>query len=311
LNNLENSTLTAIAGLKVGHWADVEAQTGCTVILCPEEGCVASADVRGASPGTRETSLLEPEKTVERIHGLVLSGGSTYGLDAASGVMRYLEERGQGFPTPFGPVPIVPAAVIYDLGAGRADVRPDREAGYRAALAASATPVASGRLGAGAGALCGKYLGQAKAQPSGLGNALIQVGGAKVAALAVVNPRGDVVDPQNGEVVAGAMLEDGLRPAPEEVLEAFNTTLVAVATDAPLHKAQCKALAMSAHAGIARVIRPSHTVYDGDASFVLSTGTGPETSLAALSVAAQEVVAAAIVAAALAAKPMSPSEFRR
>ncbi|MDQ3396714.1 MAG: P1 family peptidase [Deinococcota bacterium] len=294
-----NHTLTAVEGIEVGHWTDGEAQTGCTVILFAGEGCVASADVRGAAPGSRETALLEPEKTVERVQALLLSGGSAFGLGAADGVMRYLEEQGRGFATPFGRVPIVPAAVIFDLGAGRADVRPDGPAGYLAAREASPAPVASGRVGAGTGALCGKYLGHDKAQPGGLGNALLEVAGARVAALAVVNPLGDIVDPETGTVLAGAVLADGSRPPFEMMLAsvggAANTTLIAAITDAPLTKAQCKALAGSAHAGVARVTRPSHTAFDGDTAFMVSTARGPEVPPLALSIAVQEVVAAAIL----------------
>ncbi|MDQ3460365.1 MAG: P1 family peptidase [Deinococcota bacterium] len=299
-----NPSLTAIEGLEVGHWTDSAAQTGCTVILCPEEGCVASGDVRGAAPGGRETALLEPEKTVERIHALVFSGGSAFGLAAATGVMRYLEERGVGFETAYGRVPIVPAAVIYDLNMGSARVRPDEAAGYYAARQATAEPVASGRLGAGAGASCGKLFGFEYAQPSGLGSSAVEVGGATLAALAVVNPAGDIVDLE-GEVVAGAAGPDGSRPKggsmtgnmTGSVIPIGNTTLLAIATDAPLSKAQCKALASSAHAGIARVTRPSHTVGDGDTSFVLSTGRGAAAPLMLLSIAVQEVVAAAILRA--------------
>lgn len=296
-------TLTAVSGLEVGHWHDLEARTGCTVILCPGEGCVASADVRGGAPGTQETALLEPEKTVERVHAVTLSGGSAFGLAATTGVMRYLEERGRGFSTPFGVVPIVPAAVIYDLGVGDASVRPDAEAGYRACEVASSAPVLPGRVGVGAGATCGKYLGFRRAQASGLGSAAVTVAGATVAALSVANPVGDIVDPAIGTVVAGVVGET--RPYLERFLQASsatlagsNTTLVVVATDAPVTKAEAKALAGSAHVGIARVTRPSHTVLDGDTTFCLSTGTGPRPPLMLLSVAVQEVVAEAILAGA-------------
>ena len=193
-------TLTAVSGIRVGHWQDVTAQTGCTVVLCPKPGCVASGDVRGGAPGTRETALLEPEKKVQQVQAVLLTGGSAFGLGAADGVMRYLAERGQGFPTPFGAVPIVPAAALYDLSRGNPNVRPDAEAGYQACEAATADPVTQGRVGAGTGSSCGKYLGFERAQVSGLGSASVEVGGAVIAALAVANPVGDIVDPDTGQV---------------------------------------------------------------------------------------------------------------
>lgn len=298
-------TLTAVSGLEAGHWHDLGARTGCTVVLCPDDGCVASVDVRGGAPGTRETALLEPEKTVGRAHALLLTGGSAFGLEAATGVMRWLAERRRGFATPFAVVPIVPAAVIYDLGVGDPARWPEAASGYAACSAANAAPVAQGRVGAGAGATCGKYLGFAKAQPSGLGGAAVSVGGATVAALSVANPVGDLVDPASGELVAGVVGEMGsylerferaarLDSAGGSVAGA-NTTLVVVATDAPLTKAEAKVLAQSAHVGVARVTRPSHTVADGDTAFALSTGAGPTVPLMLLSVAAQEVVAEAIL----------------
>lgn len=299
-----NDTLTAVTGLEVGHWTHQEAATGCTVVLCPPEGCVASASVRGGAPGTREVALLEPEKALERIHAILLAGGSAFGLAAADGVMRCLETRGIGFETPFAKVPIVPAAIVFDLAVGRSDIRPDAQAGYLACEAASTAPVALGRVGAGAGATVGKYLGFAYAEWGGVGSALRRVEGAKLAALVVVNPVGDIVDPATGEVVAGARRADGSRPREAEVTDLFaaphgtNTTLVVVATDAPLAKAACKALAESAHVGIARATRPSHTPLDGDTAFALSTARGPEVAPLALAVAAQAVVAEAIMVAA-------------
>ena len=304
-------SLTAVTGLRVGHWTNLDAATGCTVALCPPEGCVASGSVRGSAPGSRETALLSPEKSVERVHALLLAGGSAFGLAAAQGVVEWLEARGIGLQTPFARVPIVPAAVIYDLGVGDPKVRPGPAEGRYAAEHASSEPVESGRVGAGTGATCGKYAGFDKAQFSGLGNAVREVRGVTLAALAVVNPVGDIVDPQTGGVVAGAREPDGTRPV-GEMLEFFassqqtsgtNTTLVVVATDAPLTKTQAKVLADSAHVGIARVTYPSHTLHDGDTSFALSTGTGPEVPLMLLTVAVQEVVAAAILDAVRAANP--------
>ncbi|NBC95359.1 MAG: peptidase S58 family protein, partial [Deinococcus-Thermus bacterium] len=175
--NDTNDTLTAVAGVRVGHWSDRAAATGCTVVLAPEEGAPASGLVLGAAPGGRETDLLAPEKTVPAVHGVLLTGGSAFGLDAAGGVMRWLEARGVGFATPFARVPIVPAAVLYDLGVGRADVRPDAAAGAAAADAAHAGPVEMGRIGVGAGATVGKVRGPDRAVPSGVGSAAMRVGG--------------------------------------------------------------------------------------------------------------------------------------
>ena len=280
-------------------------------MLCPEPGCTASGEVRGSAPGTRETALLEPEKTVQQVQAVLLTGGSAFGLGAADGVMRYLEERGQGFATPFGAVPIVPAAALYDLSRGDPTVRPDAEAGYRACEAATTEPVQQGRVGVGTGSNCGKYLGFERAQVSGLGSASVQVGGAVVAALAAANPVGDIVDPNTGQVIAGVKSETGsylgrFTQAPFNTVDTdiagSNTTLVVVATDAPISKAEAKALAGSAHVGIARVTRPSHTVSDGDTTFCLSTGTGPQVPLMLLSVAVQEVVAEAILSGVKAAQ---------
>ena len=302
-------TLTAVLGIRVGHWQNAAAQTGCTVVLCPEPGCVASGDVRGSAPGTREAALLAPEKTVQQVQAVLLTGGSAFGLSAATGVMRYLEAHKRGFATPFGAVPIVPAAALFDLSRGDPSVRPDAEAGYRACQAATTDPVQQGRIGAGAGASCGKYLGFERAQASGLGSASVEVGGAVVAALAVANPVGDIVDPDTGQVVAGIKDETGtylgrFTRAPFDAAgsNTSNTTLVVVATDAPIDKAEAKALAGSAHVGIGRVTRPSHTVSDGDTTFCLSTGTGPRVPLMLLSVAVQEVVAAAILSGVRAAQ---------
>ncbi len=289
-----NETLTAVPGLAVGHWTDPKAATGCTVALCPPGGCVASGCVLGGAPGTRETALLAPEKTVQRVHAVVLAGGSAFGLDAASGVARWLAEQGRGLETRHARIPIVPAAVIYDLGTGRADVRPDAAAGYAAAQAATSDPVASGRVGVGTGATVGKYAGFDKAAPSGLGSAALGLGGATVAALAVSNAVGDLFDPDTGKRVAGSSASKSFLDA-DVGLNGTNTTLVVVATDALLTKAQAYTLSQSAHVGVARVTRPSHTPSDGDTAFVLSTAAGPEVPLFTLAAAVQEVVAAALL----------------
>ncbi len=305
---MPNNTLTAIHGLTIGHYTNHLGQTGCTVILCPPDGCVASGSALGSAPGVRELTLLEPSKTVEKIHAIALCGGSAFGLDAVGGVMRWLEQQDIGLATPFGKVPIVPAAVIYDLSQGDAKARPDAEAGYFAASCASSAPVEMGLVGAARGSSTGKYLGYEYASKGGLGSAVKKVGGATVAALAVCNAFGDVFDLQ-GQLVAGATkrvpdLANALIPdlddpnvygATATNTAGTNTTLVVVATDAPLTKTQAHALSQSAHIGIARVTRPSHTIYDGDTTFVLSTGDGPSVPQLALSVAVQEVVAEAIL----------------
>ncbi|MFQ5576199.1 MAG: P1 family peptidase [Anaerolineae bacterium] len=278
-----NNTLTAVKGLQVGHYTDADAVTGCTVILCPE-GAVAGVDVRGSAPGTRETDLLNPINMVPGVHAVLLTGGSAYGLDAAGGVMRRLEERGIGFNVGVGVVPIVPAAVLFDLAVGRADVRPGPAEGYAACDAASTAPVAEGNVGAGTGATVGKLFGPGLATKSGLGSAARQIhGGITVGALAAVNAFGDVVDPATGRIIAGARLPDGsgyagtlarMHGDPGGTLFAFgqNTTLAVVATDAALTKPAAAKIAQMAHDGLAQTIRPVHTMFDGDTVFALGTG---------------------------------------
>jgi L-aminopeptidase/D-esterase-like protein len=267
-------------GVRVGHWSDRRAATGCTVILAPPEGAVAACDIRGGAPGTRETDLLDAGRLVQRVHAIVLSGGSAFGLDAATGVMRYLEQQGVGFPTRSGPVPIVAGAVIFDLGLGRSDVRPDAEAGYQAARAASARRFSQGTAGAGTGATVAKLAGS-RAVKGGLGSAAERLaGGLVIGALAVVNAVGEIVDPASGRVVAGGTrdnhpfdLLEYLRTRPRRQPEpGSNTTLAVLATNAALSHSQAHRLAAMAHAGLARTIRPSHTPADGDSVFVLSVG---------------------------------------
>lgn len=303
--------LTAVPGITVGHHVLDERPTGCTVVLAGE-GAVTGVDVRGGAPGTRETALLDPVNSVAVAHAVVLSGGSAFGLDTASGVMRYLAERDVGYPTRAGKVPIVPAAILYDLGiGGPPDVRPDAEAGYRAAAAASDSPVTEGSVGAGAGATVGKILGIERAMKGGLGTASIAVGGLVVAALVAVNSVGDVVDPATGAVVAGVRTEDGgladarvlLRRAPVPprtvgVATAENTTLGVVATNARLSKAEVSKVARVAHNGIARAVSPAHTPYDGDTLFALATGSLAErVELLQVAALAADVVAEAILRA--------------
>jgi L-aminopeptidase/D-esterase-like protein len=271
------------------------ARTGCTVVLCEVGGAVAGVEVRGAAPGTRETDLLDPGNLVERVHAIVLTGGSVFGLDSACGVVRYLEERGAGFDTGIARVPIVPAAVIYDLAVGDPRVRPDSQMGYEACVRASGDAVEEGSVGAGAGAMVGKILGARMASAGGVGTASMRLStGATVGVLAVVNSFGDIVDPTSGRILAGARSPGGRgwldtsraiergpavrgdgkasywKSHPFSALE--NTTLAVVATDAALTKAQARKVASMAHDGLARAIRPIHTMFDGDTIFALSTG---------------------------------------
>ena len=261
--------LTDVPGLRVGHFTDSRRPTGCTVVLA-EDGAVCGVDVRGGAPGTRETDLLDPVNSVQQVHAVVLSGGSAFGLDTAAGVMRYLEEKGVGFPVSVGKVPIVPAAILYDLGIGDWTIRPDAKAGYEAARAASAGPVAEGSVGAGAGATVGKLFGASRAMKGGIGTASVRLpSGAVVAALVVVNANGDVVDPASGRVVAGVRTDDGkgllgavdallagVRPGPP--LRAENTSIGVVGTNVALTKAEATKVAQMAHDGLARTIHPAH-----------------------------------------------------
>jgi L-aminopeptidase/D-esterase-like protein len=306
----EGGGLTSVAGVKVGHFTDSRRPTGCTVVLV-EDGAVCGVDVRGGAPGTRETDLLRPENTVERVHAVVLAGGSAFGLDAASGVVAFLEERRVGFALGPARVPIVPAAVLFDLALGDWTIRPDAATGYAAAKAAASAAVAEGNVGAGAGATVGKLRGLERAMKAGLGTASITLpGGPVVAALVAVNAFGDVVDPASGRVVAGFRREDGR--GIEGTLEALmggavslgrgeNTVIGVVATTAGLAKAQAQKVAQMAHDGLARCIRPSHTPWDGDTLFALSTGDLHADTLL-VGAAAAEVVARAVLRAAQTAR---------
>jgi L-aminopeptidase/D-esterase-like protein len=307
--------LTDVEGLKVGHFTDQRRPTGCTVVLC-EQGAVAGVDVRGGAPGTRETDLLNPVNIVQQIHGLVLSGGSSFGLDTASGVMRYLDEKKIGYP--MGGeirVPIVPAAIIYDLPVGDWKIRPDAEAGYKASVAASAEKVEEGNVGAGAGATIGKLFGPKWAMKGGLGTASLRVGktGVVVAALVVVNAVGDVYDRRTGSIIAGARAEDGkgYRNTIAQIREGYaviaqpgkNTTIGVVATNAKLSKDQATKVAQMAHDGYARAINPVHTPYDGDTIFALATGTfSGEVETLAMGALAAEAMSEAIARAVRQAK---------
>jgi L-aminopeptidase/D-esterase-like protein len=304
-----NGALTDIAGLAVGHFTHAERATGCTVVLSPQ-GAVCGVDVRGGAPGTRETDLLRPANTVDRVHAILLTGGSAFGLDAAGGVMRWLEARGHGYEVGKVRVPIVPAAVIFDLWHGNTALRPDAAAGHHACDAASTQPPAQGSVGAGAGATVGKLFGIERAMAGGVGTASLSVAGVTVAALMVVNATGDVVDPSDGTLIAGARksatslhllrsTEALLRgELPERLRAGGATTIGVVATDARLDKAQCTQLASMAHDGLARTLLPAHTPFDGDTLFALATGTNTlAPSPALLGALAAEATARAVLSA--------------
>ena len=267
--------ITDIPGIRVGHDTNLEAATGCTVILC-DTPAVGGVDVRGGAPATRETDLLRPMNLVEEVNAVVLTGGSAFGLDAASGVMRYLEERSIGYDTGIARVPIVPAAAIFDLALGSASVRPDAAAGYRACEQATADAVTQGNAGAGTGATVGKIAGPSFMMKGGLGSASTQLSdGTLVGALVVVNALGDVIDPQTRQVVAGTR-----HPSGQGFLATNpfgNTTIAVVATNASLTKAQVNKVAQMAHDGIAQAIRPAHTMFDGDTIFALALGPQSQT----------------------------------
>ena len=313
IKNSSAGAITQVAGIEVGHFTDPRRPTGCTVIVT-RNGAVGGVDVRGAAPGTRETDLLHPSNLVDRVHAVLLAGGSAWGLDAASGVMQWLEEHQIGLAVGYGLVPIVPAAVLFDLPVGDSRIRPDARAGYAACMAASPAAPAEGNVGAGAGALVGKIFGMHRAMKGGIGSASITVDGITVGAIVACNALGDVVDPATGQIIAGARTADGAHlldsrraimagVAPQPVLAGTNTTIGVVATDAVLTKAQAHRLAQVAHDGLARAINPVHTLSDGDTMFALGTGAAGKTAgMMLLCTLAAEVTARAIVRAVLAAK---------
>jgi L-aminopeptidase/D-esterase-like protein len=267
-------TLRDVPGLRVGHATDPVGMTGCTVVLA-DGGAVAGVDVRGSAPGTRETDLLRPTALVERIHALCLAGGSAFGLAAADGVMRYLAERGIGFDTGIRPVPIVPAAILFDLGVGSPDAVPGPDDGYAACVAAeSAAGPLEGRVGAGTGATVGKLAGVDRSSPGGIGSAGTRLAdGSMLAALVANNAIGNVLA-RDGTILAGVRGEGGGFVDPSAAPRG-NTVLVVVATDATLDRAQARKLAELAHDGLAQAISPPHTLLDGDVAFALSTGRAP------------------------------------
>jgi L-aminopeptidase/D-esterase-like protein len=298
--------ITDVPGIKVGHYTDKRAVTGCTVVLC-EQGAVAGVDISGSSPGTRETDVLRPGNLVEKVQAICLSGGSAFGLDVATGVMKYLEEKGCGHETSAGRVPIVPAAIIYDLNIGDCKIRPGANEGYQVCLDATNTGVAEGFVGAGTGATVGKTLGIKRAVKSGLGTASQKIAGdIVVAAMVVVNAIGDVIEPGTGKILAGPRKLDGCgflstselwkKGEFKKTIQPFNTIIGVVATDAKLSKAEASKLARVAQVGIARTVDPCHTVHDGDALFALSSGE-KEANISFLGAVAAEVVAEAIIRA--------------
>jgi L-aminopeptidase/D-esterase-like protein len=314
-----------VGGIKVGHYTDPRRPTGCTVILT-EAGATAGVDVRGSAPGTRETDLLNPLNTVEKVHGILLSGGSAFGLDAASGVMQFLEEKGIGYETRVAKVPIVPAAILFDLDLGNPAIRPDRQAGYRACKNATSASCDEGNVGAGAGATVGKLFGFEHAMKGGIGTASIQSGTIIVGAIVAVNAAGDIIDPQNGKIMAGARRPDGKtlmnimeqlrRGSFPQAKSQENTTIGVVATNVSLSKSQVNKMAQMAHDGLARSINPVHTPVDGDTLFAISThqtvdnpATVTPIELAQIGALAAETVAMAVCRAVLKAKglPELPS----
>ena len=263
-----NQTITAIGGIEVGHWTNAEAMTGCTVVVLPEPN-VVTAEARGAAPGTREYALLQPGMRVEQMQAILLTGGSAFGLAAADGVMRGLEVDGRGHETPIGRIPIVPAAVVFDLFPGDPSVRPGPDDGEFAYRAASGDPVAQGLVGVGVGATVAKWRGFEHAQPGGLGSALRRTEGASVGALVAVNAIGDVFTIE-GESLTGGNSEPGPPAIMSQPLT--NTTLVVVATDARLRRSELSRLVVRAHDAIAVCLRPAHTRFDGDIVFAVSCG---------------------------------------
>lgn len=346
------NAITDVPGIRVGHAQNDAAITGVTVVLCTE-GAVAGMDQRGGAPGTRETDALRPMHLVQKVHAVVLAGGSAFGLDAASGVVKWLEERNIGFETRAAKVPIVPAAILYDLAIGRADVRPDPAMGYAACEAASSGPVAEGNVGAGCGATVGKIYGMGQAMKAGLGTASIDLGGGLIVGVIVaVNAFGDVIEPSTGQIIAGALKLDvgatiagalGLgerksEPRVQSEVPHFADTLVAlkslvgktimrfasqpsnntvigvIAVNADLNKEEVNKVAQMAHDGLARTVRPAHTMVDGDTLFALATG-GHKADVNTIGAYAAEAMARAIVRAVLAAQPVgglpAASGFRK
>lgn len=280
---MEEIKFTDIPGIKVGHAQNLDAATGCTVVLC-EKGACAGVDVRGGAPGTRETDLLNPMNLVDKVHGVLLGGGSAFGLDAASGVMKYLEERSIGFDVQVAYVPIVVGAVLFDLTCGDSKIRPDFAMGYKACENATNQNCPQGNVGAGTGATVGKMKGLEYTMKGGLGTYAVKVGNLMVGAMVAVNCLGDVVEPSTGKIVAGTLADDlkSFADTEEIMISQYenkknlfsgNTTIGIIASNAIMNKAQAKKVASMAHNGYGRTIRPAHSMFDGDTIFAISTDT--------------------------------------
>jgi L-aminopeptidase/D-esterase-like protein len=313
----QKDSITDVSGIEVGHAQNAKALTGCTVVLC-RKGATCGVDVRGGAPGTRETDLLNPVNLVQKVHAIMLAGGSAYGLDAASGAMRYLEEHKIGFNTGAARVPIVPSAILFDLGLGQSNIRPDAQMGYAACVAASSKAVAEGNMGAGTGASVGKIFGQKQAMKSGIGSASLSIGGGVVVgALVAVNSFGDVVDPSSGAIIAGVRSSTlgpfrfgspGYFADTLKLMKSFpgrtilnfaaraNTVIGVVAVNALFDKSALTKIAQMAQDALARTIRPSHTMLDGDSIFALATG-GKKTDVSIAGAFAAKVLETAIVRA--------------
>lgn len=301
-------------GIKVGHDQDLSALTGCSVVLC-ESGAIAGVDQRGGAPGTRETDLLRPMHLVEKVHAIVLAGGSAFGLEAATGVMRYLEERKIGFDVRVAHVPIVPAAILFDLEVGDSTVRPDAAMGYRACQNAASPMVSQGNIGAGTGAAVGKMFGVKRAMKGGIGTASMDLGGGVIiGSLVAVNAYGDILDPTSNRLIAGLLDQNSALADTMAIMKTFmgrrilqfsshhNTVIGVVATNAKLSKEAVNKVAQTAHNGLAQTIRPAHTMFDGDTIFALSTNQR-RTDVNIVAAYAPEVVARAILNAIIAAEP--------
>jgi len=298
-----NHAITDVQGIRVGHAQDKKAKTGCTVVLC-ESGAIGGIDIGGFSPGSQQTEQLRPTMSNNAIHGILLTGGSAFGLEAANGVVQFLEERGFGLDVGVTTIPIVPTAVIFDLKVGNPHRRPDKAMGYQACLNASENGIDEGRIGAGCGAKVGKILGHKFAMNGGVGTCseIIQQK-ITVGVLAVVNALGDIIEPSSGNIIAGAIGEKGdfvnagnyiKNKKNGEFLPDENTTLIVIATDAHLTKSETNKIARMAQDGIARAIRPAHTAYDGDIIFVISTGD-KRCDVSIIGTAAADLTAKAII----------------
>ena len=320
-----NSAITDINGIKVGHETNETALTGCTVIIC-EEGAVGGVDQRGGAPGTRETDLLRPLHMVEKVHAILLGGGSAFGLDAASGVMQYLEERQIGFNTGVARVPIVPAAILFDLGIGDPSIRPDAAMGYRASQKASSELPAEGNFGAGTGCTVGKILGPGQSMKSGIGTASMEIGGGViVGAIVAVNAFGDIIDTQTAKIISGAratkigpvrlgdagyfadtltVMRSMIGRTALSFASRANTVIGVIATNAKLDKNEVNKIAQMAHNGLARTIRPAHTMFDGDTIFALATGK-KNADVNIVGAFAVEVIAEAVLRGVRAAKSVA------